>query len=281
MKFEIGEMKNLARLNTGGFAHIYRVEKISELVDFLRMFENFRVLGNGSNVVFSDSGISEPVVKLGGVFKKIKVEKERVIAGAGCLLSKVIKKCFEKSLSGLERLAGIPAEVGGAVRNNAGAFGAQISDFISWIKVADKKGVRKISRKGLSCGYRRVSFGHSAVVTEVCFNLAKSDRGKIMAGLKKAISRRGERGFFVKNSTGSIFKNPPGAYAGRLIEKAGLKGATAGGAAVSKRHANTFIKNPDASGCDVYRLMRKVRVGVFEKSGIFLEPLVEFWGDFR
>ncbi|MFH1958413.1 MAG: UDP-N-acetylmuramate dehydrogenase [bacterium] len=281
MKFEIREMKNLARLKTGGFAHTFRVEKTSELVEFLRMFESFRVLGNGSNVVFSDSGISEPVIKLGGEFKRIVSSGGEVIAGAGCLLAEVIKKCFEISLSGLERLAGIPAEVGGAVAMNAGAFGTEISDFIGWIKVADRKGVRKISRKGLSCGYRRVSFGHSAVVTEVCFNLVKSDRGKIMAGLKKAISRRAERGFFVKNSTGCIFKNPVGGYAGELIERAGLKGERFGGAAVSTRHANIFVKTLNAPASDVYCLMQRIRLGVFEKSGIFLEPLVEFWGDFR
>jgi len=273
-------MKNESRLRTGGFAHIFRVEKISGLVDFLRMFENFRVLGNGSNVVFSDSGISEPAVKLGGEFKKIRFEEGKVIAGAGCLLSNVIKESFERSLSGLERLAGIPAEAGGAVAMNAGAFGAEISDLIRWIKVADRKGVRKISRNGLVCGYRRVSFGHSAVVTEVCFKLQKSDREKIKAELKKTIRLRAERGLFVKNSTGSIFKNPQGGYAGRLIEKAGFKGVVRGGVSVSKRHANTFIKKPDAGGCDVYRLMRKVRAGVFEKSGIFLEPLVEFWGNY-
>ena len=274
-------MKKLARLKAGGLAHICRVEKISELVDFLRLFENFRVLGNGSNVVFSDSGISEPVVKLGGEFKKIKVEKDRVTAGAGCLLSEVIKKCFENSLGGLERLAGIPAEVGGAVAMNAGAFGAEISDFIGWIKVADKKGVRKISRKNLRSGSRWVFFGKNAVVTEVCFKLRRADRKKIIAGLKKVIRLRGEKGFFVKNSTGSIFKNQPGSSAGELIERAGFKGERTGGASVSERHANIFVKTPNASAGDVCRLMRKVRAGVFEKSGIFLEPLVEFWGNFN
>jgi len=274
-------MKNLARLKTGGFAHICSVEKVSELISFMRRFNTFRVMGNGSNIVFSDSGVSEPVIKLSGEFKRIVSSGGEVIAGAGCFLAEVIKKSFENSLSGLERLAGIPAEVGGAVRNNAGAFGTEICGFIRWIKVADGRGVRKIGRAGLKSGYRRISFGKRAVVTEVCFKLKRASRKKIMAGMKDAIRRRGERGFLARNSTGCIFKNPAGGNAGKLIEKAGFKGEKLGGVAVSKRHANIFVKTPNASAGDVYRLMQRIRLGVFEKSGVFLEPLVEFWGDFQ
>jgi len=267
-------------LGGGGSAHIFRLVNNAELSGFTGDFDNYRVLGNGSNVIISGAGITEPVIKLGGDFKKIRVSGSDVIAGAGSLLKDVIKKSAAKGLSGLENLAGIPAAVGGAVFKNAGAFGSTISDVLKWVKFYRTGKEYKISGKMISASYRTGPVKIPAVISEVCFSLSKKPKGKILGRIKEVIKLRTEKGFIYKNGTGCIFKNPAHIPAGKLIEESGCSRFRAGDVFVSPLHANVFVLR-GARRCDAaYELMNKVRARVYEKKGVCLESLVEFWGVF-
>jgi len=267
-------------LGGAGSTHIFRLVNNSELRDATGDLDNYRVLGNGSNVIISGAGITEPVIKLGGDFKKISVSGSDVIAGAGSLLKDVIKKSAAKGLSGLENLAGIPAAVGGAVFKNAGAFGSAISDVLKWVRFYRAGKEYKISGKMISASYRTGPVKIPDVISEVCFSLSKSSKDKILRRIKEVIKLRTKKGFIYKNGSGCIFKNPANISAGKLIASSGCSRFRAGGVFVSPLHANVFILRGAHRPEDAYDLMNKIRARVYEKKGVYLEPLVEFWGVF-
>ncbi|MBU3954905.1 FAD-binding protein [bacterium] len=267
-------------LGCGGAAHIFRVFNASELSGFTVQFNNFRALGNGSNVIISGAGITEPALKLDGAFRKISVRGSEVIAGAGSMLKDVIKKSAAEGLSGLENLSGIPAAVGGAVFKNAGAFGSSVSDALKWVKFYRGGKEYKISGKMISASYRTGPVKIPSVISEVCFSLAKSSKDKILRRIKEIIKMRMEKGFIYKNGTGCIFKNPAKISAGKLIAESSCSRFCSGGVSVSPLHANVFILGGARRSEDAYALMNKIRTRVYKKKGVYLEPLVEFWGVF-
>ncbi|MCD6311834.1 MAG: FAD-binding protein [Elusimicrobia bacterium] len=210
------DLTPLLFLGCAGPAHVFRVRSVRELREFTAGFDNYRVIGNGSNVIVSGSGITEAVLKLDGDFKKISVRENEIIAGAGSLLKEVIKKSAEKGLSGLENLAGIPAAVGGAVFKNAGAFGSSVGDVLKWVKFFRGGKEYKISGKMISASYRTGPVKIPAVISEVCFSLSKKPKEKILGRIKEVIKLRTKKGFIYKNGSGCIFKNSA-TPAGKLI----------------------------------------------------------------
>lgn len=244
------------------------------------------VLGGGTNVLVADAGIRGMVVHLGKGFSYIRELGEvsdgvGIECGAATRIIRLAKDTVGRSLEGLEFAAGIPGSVGGAVQMNAGAFGGEISQVLtSMVYVArDGRIVEKL-REDLQFSYRKLAFEPGAVITSTCFRLHRSSMAKLQQAVARVQEKRRRNQPVGFPNAGSIFKNPPGEYAGRLIEKAGLKGTTRGGAQVSAEHANFLINLGSATAADVRGLMVAVQEEVWTRCGVWLEPEVRFLGEF-
>ncbi|MBO8128614.1 MAG: UDP-N-acetylmuramate dehydrogenase [Peptococcaceae bacterium] len=238
------------------------------------------VIGAGSNLLVSDQGLPGIVVKLGKGLSRISVNGFYITAEAGARLSRITSIACENGLGGLEFLAGIPASVGGAVAMNAGAHGSQISDFIRYVSVICEDGsIEQRCKDEIEFGYRQSSLQSELVIiasaTLECFPKSPT---LIREETKAILDRRKRTQPLEYPSAGSVFKNPPGDTAGRLIEAAGCKGMSVGGAQVSLKHANFIVNTGTAKARDVRELIAKVRERVYNKFGIHLELEVKLLG---
>jgi UDP-N-acetylmuramate dehydrogenase len=239
------------------------------------------VVGRGSNLVVSDAGFRGLVVQLGSSFSRIEIS-DVVRAGGGAGLPQVARSSTKAGRLGLEFMIGIPGTVGGGVRQNAGCFGQEISDVLITATVYDlSQGRPRIADlASLEMAYRHTSIGPFEVVVGTTF---ETEPGEPEAGEEKIRTitrwRRDNQPGGTLNA-GSVFKNPPGDSAGRIIDSVGLKGMSVGGAAVSDRHANFFVAMPGARAVDVYRLVQEVAARVEKATGIVLETEVQFVGEF-
>jgi UDP-N-acetylmuramate dehydrogenase len=240
------------------------------------------VLGRGSNLVVSDEGFRGLVIRLGPAFSNIEAS-DTVRVGGGAGMPQVARAATRSGRLGLEFLVGIPGSVGGGVRQNAGCFGQEMADVLLSAAIYDLSAgrVRTVDRAGLGMSYRRSAVGPVDVVVGAALDTSP---GEVMAGEERmrAITRwRRDNQPGGTLNAGSVFKNPPGDSAGRIIDAAGLKGLTVGGASVSERHANFFIAMPGARALDVYRLVHEVRARVAEVTGVVLETEILFVGAFE
>ncbi len=279
-------LKELTTFRVGGPAAVFaRPSNERELSELLRWFRSrrvpVRVIGAGSNILADDRGVRGAVIKPdGGSFRAIRITGTRVRAGAGAPLASLIRKCARAGLTGMEFLAGIPGTVGGGLAMNCGVSspdGARnIGDIVEEATVMGYNGVTAvIRREEMAFGYRSSSLSR-AVIIAACFRLRKSSPEKAMARVREWIERRKgqEYGF---PSAGCVFRNPPGASAGKLIDECGLKGRRVGGALVSVKHAN-FIVNAGGARCsEILALMRIVRKEVERRRGIRLRPEIKLW----
>ncbi len=237
------------------------------------------VLGRGSNILVSDRGFDGVVVCLTGEFKDFIFQSEKLVAGCGVSLAKIVNECVQRSLSGIEYLAGIPGTLGGAIVGNAGSSDVWIEDIINSVKAIDENGqIVEILKKDILFRYRGTDLGKK-VLLESALNLKKSTKNDIVKKIKENTDRRFESQPIESWNAGSIFKNPKGDYAGRLIEQAGLKGLKFGGAQVSEKHANFIINSGDAKSSDVLELIKVVRHNVKEKFGLDLELEIKLIGE--
>jgi UDP-N-acetylmuramate--alanine ligase len=236
----------------------------------------FRIIGGGSNILVSDLGVRGVVTRLSGEsFKNISERDGLIVAGAGASLTRLINWTGQHGLSGLEFLESIPGTVGGAVRGNAGAWGHAVAESIAWVRCLDPDNrICTLSPDTLNFGYRSCPALQDQIVLEVAFRLVPVDDTTPRAQ-RDEIARRREwmRGL---RSAGSIFKNPPGKHAGHLIEQAGLKGFSIGGASILERHANIIVTGPGATASDVRAILEKARDEVLRLSGIRLETEIQF-----
>jgi UDP-N-acetylmuramate dehydrogenase len=238
------------------------------------------VLGQGSNVLIGDHGIRGVVVKIGKGVDHVTIEGPRVIAESGAGLPALALRATRRGLGGLEFAAGIPASVGGAVAMNAGAHGHAMSDVVERVDVLTPGGDRTLDRQALGFGYRTsVLQVQPWVVISVTMLLQPADPAELRARLETWLAHRGATQPIGPPSSGCIFKNPPGDHAGRLIELAGGKGLTVGGARVSERHANYIINTGGATAADVLQLAEQVRARVQDTRGIHLELEVKLLGE--
>lgn len=251
------------------------------------------VIGRGSNILASDAGIEGVVIVLDDEFSVIRsVAEEELAAGhspegtvhveAGCSLAKLGRWCRVHSLSGLEFAAGIPGSVGGAIVMNAGAWGHEIKDVLSAVELlnSDGKVFTEKPHEG-DFSYRKWhKLGGRTVVGGV-FKLIPSNSVAIGARIQHYVEQRNIKQPRGLASAGSFFKNPPGDSAGRLIEKAGLKGKTVGGAQISEKHANFLVNTGAACAQDFYDLMGIVQRIVAERFNITLEAEVQLVGQWR
>jgi len=241
------------------------------------------LLGGGSNVLVGDGGIRGVVVKLGRGFSAIDWSETtagpRVRAGAAVQLGKLARAAVARGLAGLEYAEGIPGTVGGALFMNAGAYGGDLSAAVDSVEgIAPGEGCVELGGGALRFRYRRAELPRGFVVTAVAFALTHDDVEAIRRRMNEARRRRLAGQPQGNPSAGSIFKNPNGDFAGRLIEGAGLKGARAGRARISDRHANFIVNEGGARAADVKALMDVAQREVWERSGVWLEPEVQLVG---
>ncbi len=250
------------------------------------------VMGGGSNLLVLDGGIRGVVISpapgLADVLEAPFPEGRGIRVQAGASLAKACRFAVSKGFSGLEFAAGIPGTVGGAVTMNAGIPGAEMSDVVSEIGMIGPEGeTMTIGRSELDYSYRRIGLprkaagppGRPGIIVSAVLTLRKGDPEHIRRETEEMLARRNQSqpgGL----TAGSVFKNPPeGPAAGRLIDRAGLKGYAAGGAAVSEKHANFIVNRGDATASDVLELMETIRRRVKDASGVELEPEVRVVGE--
>lgn len=242
------------------------------------------VLGRGSNAVVSDEGFDGLVIRLAAGFRDIEVfrGRGRIRAGAAVALPQLARRSAERGLGGLEFYVGIPGTVGGAVAMNAGFFGTETAEVLISAVVLDIARGEAVERAAadLGLGYRTSSLDAGEVVLEADFRVGAGDPVVSAARMREATRWRKKRQPGGTLNAGSVFRNPPGGYAGRIIDQLGLKGLRRGGVRVSERHANFFVADKGASAQDVYDLAQAVRMRVREETGVELEPEIRFVGRF-
>jgi len=237
-------------------------------------------LGHGTNLLVSDRGIRGLVIRLGAGFNKIAIDDVKVTAGAGVDFRELVETVIERGLEGLEFGEGIPGTVGGGLVMNAGAFGGEIARVVTLVHGVTAEGeARALTPEEVNFAYRRTNLPSHFVISRVDFELIHGDRDQLRARVMEVRARRSARQPRGVPNAGSIFKNPPGNFAGRLLEAAGMKGHRIGGAAFSKQHANFIVNLGGARAADVHALIEMARAKVNESSGVLLEPEVKLVGD--
>ncbi len=287
MEVKIREpMKRHTSFRAGGPADWYAApETADELAAVCRACRKagsrFYVIGNGSNLLVSDEGFRGVIISTEKL-RKLEAAGKSLKAGAGVLLSKAANEALKAGLSGLEFAAGIPGSVGGAVVMNAGAYGSEMKDVLKSVTVLDSDGnVLTLDTKDLELGYRTSIIPKKGyVVLEALFSLECGNMEEIRQKMDKLAEKRKEKQPLEYASAGSTFKRPEGYFAGKLIEDAGLRGFSVGGAAVSEKHAGFVINKDNASASDIYRLCEEVKRRVKEYSGVTLEMEVKLLGQF-
>lgn len=271
-------------LHIGGPAQYYvRVTSERDLVEAVRVAREHElpvfILGGGTNLLVADAGIRGVV--LHNDWSETSVDGTTVTASSGTPLAHVAAVAARNGIEGLEWMATVPGTVGGAVHGNAGAFGKETKDDLVDAELMDLNGrTWTASNAELAFAYRTSALqGTPIIVVRARFSGKAGARASAVRKIKEMANERIAKQPLAQPNTGSIFRNPPGDHAGRLIEAAGLKGATEGGAMVSTKHANFIVNIGDASAADVRSLMERCQREVREKFGVELRPEVEMVGE--
>lgn len=241
----------------------------------------YMVLGNGTNILVKDSGYDGVIVKIGSGFDYVRQEGSRLVCGSGTRMSVAAKAALEGGLSGFEFASGIPGFTGGAVFMNAGAYGGEMKDILRCAKIVSKDGSREfyMTADELEMGYRHTKLHDTGdIVTEVEFILENGDRTQIKAKMTELMEKRNSKQPVNFPSAGSFFKRPEGYFAGKLIQDAGLKGLSVGGAQVSELHSGFIINRGGATATDILQLMEMIQARVFDEFGVRLETEVRIIG---
>jgi UDP-N-acetylmuramate dehydrogenase len=246
----------------------------------------FFLLGGGTNILVSDKGVRGIVIKLGEGFNYVHwqatEEAARVAVGAARTLGRFVREAVAKGYGGVEFAEGIPGSVGGGLLMNAGAFGGELSRVVTAITGVCRDGsLVCVAKDQLGFAYRRTALPPGLIVMEVAFCLRR-ERPEILAtAMSNAQRKRQQTQPHGYPNAGSIFKNPPGAYAGRLIEAAGLKGLSQGRAQVSEHHANFIVNTGGATATEVHQLMQQIQQVVWDKYQVWLEPEIHLVGEWE
>jgi UDP-N-acetylmuramate dehydrogenase len=239
------------------------------------------VLGRGSNLLVSDCGWPGVTLHIGDNLSGVRVNGNEAEALAGTLLMELVRTTIDRGLGGLELLSGIPGGVGGALRMNAGAFGREIEAVTAEVRGFTVDGSAfAAARAELSFGYRRAPELDGVVIASARLRFQPDSPAVLRARADEILTLRALKQPLEHPSCGSVFKRPPGYYAGALIESCGLKGERVGGAEVSRTHAGFILNVGAATAQDVYRLIRRIEERVHERFGVRLEREVRLVGDF-
>lgn len=277
-------LKNHGTFRVGGPADFfYEMTNIEELPELISLAEEnsvaYRIIGRGTNVLFTDKGFRGLIVK--NLSKEYRVEGTQIYAQSGVLLSQIIRLAVENNLTGLEPLYGLPGSIGGAVWGNAGVPGCETGSFVKNVRLFNvSDGIQEVPGNEISFSYRATSLQKMPdVIMAATLELQDGSKEKSKELMKKIDEiRRGKQP--IGYSAGSFFKNPsPEKSAGFLIDQAGLKGLSVGDAEISQKHANFFLNRGKASASDILELGTKARAKVKEKFGITLEMEVKIIGE--
>lgn len=270
----------------GGPASLYiECDSVSDLAKTTEVLEEEQVpwivLGKGTNVLASDEGYDGAVLVLGRDFRRHAVEDEHLRCGAGVSLAAVVQDAFGRGLTGLEFAVGIPGTVGGALAMNAGSRDEWIGEHVESVTLY-APGIGLISVRGpeVEWGYRRTNLGQKGIIVEAALRLERGDEWSIRQTMEAALRRRKRSQPLGLPNAGSVFVNPDGDSAGRLIESCGLKGYRMGGAQISEVHANFIVNAGGASARDVVTLVKYAQDTVRDVHGIELRPEIRFLGPF-
>lgn len=236
------------------------------------------IIGRGSNILIGDKGIDGVVLRLSSrCFKSFTIEKIRLEAGSGVMLSQLLKAAQNYDLSGLEFLTGIPGTVGGALAMNAGTRWKNIGDLVENVTVMDYNGnIKTLDKKDIKFSYRTANLS-KYIILSVSIKVFRENKEQIKERIEKYLDYRKVAQDLSKASAGCIFKNPSGYSAGRLIDLCGFKGKRTGDACVSKRHANFILNKGSAKANDVLKLMDLIKKEVKNKFNITLESEIKIW----
>ena len=255
------------------------IDEVVKLISFLK--ENnykYLVLGNGSNVIFKNNRYNGVVIKLSKL-DKIELDGDKVVVGAGVSLSKLANMAINNSLSGLEFSVSIPGEIGASVSMNAGAYNESFSDvFVSAKVLTPKLEIIELTNEDMDFSYRNsfIKKNKDYIVLEVVLKLKPGNKEEMNAVIEKRFEKRKATQPLEYPSAGSVFRNPEGMYAGKLIEDANLKGYSIGGAMISDMHANFIVNKDNATGEDIINLINLAKDKVKENNNIdlYLEQVI-------
>lgn len=279
-------MKKHTTFQIGGPADFFLIpgndEELSALLKFCRAEQiPILIIGRGSNLLVRDKGIRGAVIQIGESFAYFAANGNQVNAGAGLSLIALSRKAAAEGLSGLEFAVGIPGTLGGAIVMNAGAYDGEMKDVVKNVAAMDSWGEKRVfTAPEADFGYRHSAFQKNGyIVLAVEMELAPGDKALIERKMADFTNRRVAKQPLSFPSAGSVFKRPPGHFAGPLIEKAGLKGMRIGGAEVSTLHAGWIINTGNATANDVLELIEVIRSRVLAQSGVLLEPELRIVGE--
>lgn len=280
-------MKAHTTFRVGGPADYFvlpkTAEEVAEVIRICKKYDvPYLVEGNGSNLLVGDGGIRGVVLQVFKLMSNISIDGDRITAQAGASLAQVANSALAESLTGFEFAAGIPGTLGGAVVMNAGAYGGEMKDVLESVKVLTEDGeVQELNAEELKLGYRTSIIPEKHyIVLEATILLKKGKQEDIRGYMDELRKKRIDKQPLEYPSAGSTFKRPEGHFAGKLIQDAGLKGFTVGGAQVSEKHSGFVINRGDATAADILSLMEQVTERVKKDSGVTLEPEVKRVGEF-
>lgn len=290
LKVKINEpLARYTSMKIGGPADYFlEVESRAALSQALGLLDRDRVpfclLGKGSNVLVSDRGVRGAVIRLGGEFKRVEWQEEAeetlLTVGAAYPVTQLVREAVRRGYTGLEFAEGIPGSVGGALVMNAGAYGSEMEKIVDRVEGMTVHGEPvAYAREKLSFSYRDAHLPQRAIVTHVGFRLRRGQVEEMQERLRELVTRRKKSQPAGYPNSGSMFRNPPGDFAGRLIEAAGLKGRRIGQAEISERHANFIVNLGGAKAEEVRELMERARTEVKKQFGVELVPEVRLIGE--
>lgn len=269
----------------GTAARAYVPAGLDDLAAFLKSLrpdEPVLFVGLGSNLLVRDGGFEGTVILMHAVLNTVRLEREQIYAEAGVAAPKLARFAAKHDFDGAEFLAGIPGTVGGALAMNAGCYGSETWEKVSAVQTIDRRGALRVRQTGdYEIGYRHVALREASEEWFVAawFRFAKGDGAAAQQRIKELLKKRIAAQPLQLPNAGSVFRNPPGDYAARLIQSCGLKGLRIGGAEISEKHANFIVNRGEASATDVEELIGTVQNTVQAKTGVTLECEVRIVGD--
>jgi UDP-N-acetylmuramate dehydrogenase len=276
-------LSELTSLGIGGTTDLLRIRKHESIPDLLNALDSnqipYKFLGGGSNLLVGDGELPWVMLQLARPQPDVVLEGNFAHVDAAADLGRTVTFCAKNNLSGMEGLIGVPGTVGGALRMNAGAYGMQIGSYVREVKLYRAAGRKIEFLRGhqISFEYRHTSFAPDDMMLAVTLELPSKPFKEILEGIRICNEKRRSSQPLGQKSAGCIFKNPPGASAGRMIDELGLKGHSVGDARVSDRHANFFVNAGKASAKDMLALIADVRERVQKGFGLELENEVVVW----
>jgi UDP-N-acetylmuramate dehydrogenase len=277
------KLSELTSLGIGGTTDLLRITKHESIPDLLKLLDANHIphkfLGGGSNLLVDDGELPWVILQLVPPEPGVVLEGNLAHVDAAADLGRTVTFCAKRDLGGMEGLIGVPGTVGGALRMNAGAYGMQIGTYVREVKLyrAAARKIETLRGNQISFEYRHTSFAPDDMMLAVILELPSKPYNEILKGIRICNEKRRSSQPLGQKSAGCIFKNPPGASAGRMIDELGLKGHSVGDARVSDRHANFFVNTGRASAKDMLSLIADVRERVQKTYGLSLENEVVVW----